>query len=98
MSYINSQHSGIDPSQLGSKEHIFLLKQKNPHLASANCSGIASLPSSPDLPPSMDVDVMQDILSDSIFFYMSQFKDCPPLRSSVESLHNRPDYHPKLMV
>ena len=92
-SHVNSQHSGIDPSQLSSKERIFLPEQKNPCPAPANCSGIASLPSPPDLPPSMDVDAMQDILSDSIFLDMSWFEDHPPSRSSVESLHNQPDYH-----
>ena len=96
MSHVNSQHSGIDPSQLDPKEHIFLPEQKNPCLAPANRSGITSLHSSPNLPPSMDVDAMQDILSDSIFFDMSWFEDHPPSRSSVESWHNGPDYHPTI--
>ena len=61
MSHVNLQHSGIDPSQLSSKEHIFLLEQKNLCLAPANCSGIASLPLSPNLPSSMDVDIDMQI-------------------------------------
>lgn len=96
-SHVNSQHSGVDPTLLGSKQRIFLPAQKTPHPALANRSGIASLPSSPSNspPPPMDIDAMHDILSDSLSFdSMSQLED---RRSSiVESSHNGPDHHPTI--